>query len=83
MGQKIRFLASLTPSTMGSELTGPLLDSISSGFLGGRSLMRGSDDGTAGVDSGASICMFNSLVVTLDFACNPAVSDFGRKLVMT
>jgi hypothetical protein len=39
--------------------------------------MRGSDDGTAGVDSGASIWVFNSLVVTLDLACNPALSDLG------
>ena len=34
----------------------PLLDSFLSGFLGGRNLMRGSDDGTAGVDVVASTC---------------------------
>jgi hypothetical protein len=34
MGENVRFLASLISSTIGSELTGPLLDSILSGFLG-------------------------------------------------
>jgi hypothetical protein len=57
-----RFLASSISSTVGSELTGPLLDSLSSGFLGGRSLMRSGDDGTAGADGEASIWVFNSLV---------------------
>ena len=44
---------------MGSEPTGT---SRSSSFLGGRSLMRGGDHGTAGVDGGACIWVLNSLV---------------------
>ena len=58
--QKVRFPLLSVSSFMGSALIGNLAGLFSSVFLGGKSLMRGTDGGTLGVADGVSMWVLSS-----------------------